>query len=151
LYDNSQFETLKNPEEHSVHCLVDVSVCYESPFNILIPPGEGSEYYTRGYYMTDNELLLSASRLAGMCSTCSDGSIQKGLRLLVTGVVQMDMLGDAGIMNHMLTPTAVSVATDDQVECMELVQVESLTAAPSMGDTTAGTMGVTASETVASS
>jgi hypothetical protein len=146
--DASSFETLKNPEMHSVHCLVDVPPCFESPFNILIPPVEGSEYYTRGYYMTDNEMLLSEGRLAGDCATCDGGSIKKGLRLQVIGVVQEPWKNDVGLTMHMLTPTAVSVAMDDQVECIGFVQVESLTDAPTTGGTSAGTMGATAVETV---
>ena len=148
LLDAPSFETLKNPEMHSVHCLVDVPPCYESPFNILIPPTIGSEYYTRGYYMTDNELLLSEGRQLGQCGTCMGGSIEKGLRLQVTGIVQVSMENDSGDMMHMLTPTAVSLASEDQVECIGTVHVESITVAPSMDDTMNGTMAATDAETM---
>ena len=39
LLDNPRVKTLENPEKH---CLVDVSVCYKSGFNILLPNPSGS-------------------------------------------------------------------------------------------------------------
>lgn len=40
-------------DNDQVHCLVDVPVCYESPYNVLIPDGDNG--YTPGYYLSDSE------------------------------------------------------------------------------------------------
>lgn len=150
--------TLKNPEKHSLHCLVDVPPCFESPFNILVPPGDDEDMYSPGYYMTDNALLLEAGRAAGSpklgCTTCGDdGEMKMGLRLQVVGVVEESVDG-----NHQLTPTKVMVADEDQTECELMGMDEGMgmedmmvgmdaTVVPSMDSSMAETMTETMIET----
>ena len=41
LLDNPSVATLVGPQEHSVHCLVDPSICYNSGFALLDAAGPG--------------------------------------------------------------------------------------------------------------
>eukprot|EP00961_Rhodomonas_salina_P248517 3358693-Rhodomonas_salina.2 len=41
LLDNPSLKTLERPGEHSIHCLVDVSVCRGSGFEVLADPPAG--------------------------------------------------------------------------------------------------------------
>jgi len=94
LLDNPSLKPLENPEQHTVHCLVDVSYCYNSGFSILVPNPEGEPKFREAYKLDDkgNELLLSHSRELGnrdSCSTCvGGGNITIGMRATVIGVIE---------------------------------------------------------------
>ncbi|CAB9528213.1 expressed unknown protein [Seminavis robusta] len=152
LLDNPTIETLRNPEAHSVHCLVDVPPCYRSPWNILVPPSGDSEMYSRGYYMTDNELLLESARAAGQrCSTCDEGgTILSALRLQVIGIVQPSEEDLTGLLMHKLSPTQVSVINGVDIVCdgFDNVQVVDATISPTAGGTSGATMIETMVETM---
>ena len=93
LLDNPTVKTLENPEKHSVHCLVDVSVCYKSGFNILLPNPSGSPAYAIAVRLdgVGNQKVLEVARANGVCSTCgSGGTITKGLRGTFFGTITQE-------------------------------------------------------------
>ena len=98
LLDDPSTETLLGPDKHSVHCLVDIRQCYDSPFEILIDPAEGEEIYARGWRVDDagRQMLIDLARVTGMragasrrCSTCTEdeGDIEFGFRAAVKATV----------------------------------------------------------------
>lgn len=92
LLDNQKFETLEAPQEHSMHCLVDVPLCYNTPFHILEDPTEEGDSYGPGWAVSDNTELLALGRRLGSkqdgCTTCEGtGTIVKGMRAEVRGTV----------------------------------------------------------------
>lgn len=97
LLDNPDFRTLEHPEEHSVHCLVDVDFCYESGFEVLRDPGDGETQYGRAYRLDDAGLTTAlefarANAATLNCQTCTgpaDGP-RKGFRATVWGTVDPD-------------------------------------------------------------
>ena len=93
LLDNPSVKTLENPEKHSVHCLVDVSVCYKSGFNILQPNPSGSPAYVNAFRLDDvgNQKVLEVARANGDCSTCKNGgTIRRGLRGTFFGTITQE-------------------------------------------------------------
>jgi len=94
MLDNG-LPTLKQPEQHSVHCLLDVGVCTNdaSPFEVLTDPEEVGGTYTRGYRLTDKSKkdMIALGRRVGSCSTCDsgydNGKQTYGLRAVMKGTV----------------------------------------------------------------
>lgn len=98
LFDKPQFKTLENPEQHSVHCLIEVNSCINSPFEVLIDPGEnskctsddGTTLYSRGFTLDDNgrSKVVSLAKEIGICNTdCVGDKIEFGFRATVYGEV----------------------------------------------------------------
>jgi hypothetical protein len=98
LLDDASAVTLRDPDRHSVHCLVDVPQCFQSEFEILIDPEEAGQLYSRGWRVDDTgrELLIDLARATGMregesrrCSTCTtdDGNVEFGFRAAVLGTI----------------------------------------------------------------
>ena len=95
LLDNPGVKTLNGPDQHSVHCLVDVSVCVDSSFEILTDPEEpdGSGIYGRGWRVTSDsqDILIDTARSVGkQCSTCSGGpeGQANGFRAVMNATVE---------------------------------------------------------------
>jgi len=90
LLDNPSLNTLQNPASHTIHCLVDISSCCNSGYELLTTPREGSNKFCRSYQLDDtgNKQTVALARSVGSCSTC-DGSGMKesGFRAVVTGTV----------------------------------------------------------------
>eukprot|EP00980_Cylindrotheca_fusiformis_P001611 scaffold363_cov56-Cylindrotheca_fusiformis.AAC.30 len=89
LLDNPSVVSLEEPDQHSVHCLVDISSCYTSPFEMLVAPVDTKETkkYSRGWRFDDagRQKLLELGRDTGDmdlgCTTCTmDGELEKGFR-----------------------------------------------------------------------
>ena len=99
LLDNSSVRTLEGPQEHSVHCLVDVGICYRSWYEVLVEPLKFNQdrdafEYQRGWriYETENDQagkqsVIDLGRKTGDdCSTCTgEGSLVKGFRAAIRG------------------------------------------------------------------
>jgi hypothetical protein len=50
LLDMNTVVTLDEPEKHTVHCLVDISVCRNQGYEVLAEAAEGAEHnYCRAY------------------------------------------------------------------------------------------------------
>ena len=58
LLDNGNVITLEGPEQHSVHCLVDPSICWRSGFALLELSG-GSPTYCSAYSLDEKETTSS--------------------------------------------------------------------------------------------
>jgi len=90
---DSGLVTLEQPDQHTVHCLVDVGSCIRSPFEVLIDPIEGSSMYSRGFRMTDSSKtkMVELAQSIGSCSTCvngySSGMLRKGFRAVMKATV----------------------------------------------------------------
>jgi len=95
LLDNPSLKTLEYPQEHSVHCLVDVAACRAGGYELLLDPESGSSTYCRAYKLDDagNDMLVSFARANGQCSSCDADSSEfyvKGLRVTVRGTISSD-------------------------------------------------------------
>jgi hypothetical protein len=109
--------TLLNPEMHSFHCLLDVSVCNSSPYYILVPPAEGDNMYSVGWQLSSNDMAQAAGRALGSqssgCSTCAEtGTQAMGFRASVTGTVTTI---DPPVLNVL----SVTALEGDDVGCMD--------------------------------
>lgn len=120
---------------HSVHCLVDVPPCFNSPFNILVDPEEENEDYKIGYYISDNQPLIDFAQ-----SVRSD--IPVGLRLVVMGTVGESVLNDQGVLQHFMTSDEIIVA-EEGMGCPPEMAATEATMAPTMFSTVTGTMNAT--------
>jgi hypothetical protein len=91
LLDRSSVRTLEGPELHSVHCLVDVSQCVGSPYEILLDPLPGEKLYARGWRLDSatKDLVLELARNVGsQCSTCNGGGmLRRGFRAALNATV----------------------------------------------------------------
>eukprot|EP00956_Cyclotella_meneghiniana_P033925 scaffold100456_cov56-Cyclotella_meneghiniana.AAC.3 len=77
LLDNGSVETLKNPEEHSYHCLLDVGICAESGYQVLGDKDPVTGMHSLGYRLDDTDAVLEVGRAAGrkgICTTCTGDS-----------------------------------------------------------------------------
>ena len=103
LLDKSSVATLKNPELHSYHCLLDLSVCINSGYQVLGEKDPTTGEYCLGYRIDDTSKVLAAGRAHGTtkrfpgffsCSTCSgpDNNPIAGYRATVKGTIKE--LGD---------------------------------------------------------
>jgi len=109
LLDAPSVVSLKNPELHSLHCLLDVGSCVRSGYEVLIDPKDSESLYCRGFRLDDpgNEMVLEQGRATGekgFCTTCTGASGEQthGYRAAVRGVLE-DM-GDG-----MSTPPTIAV------------------------------------------
>ena len=103
LLDDKNTITLKEPENHSFHCLLDVPICYNSGFNVLGEKDPKTGMHCLGFRLDDKDAVLAAGRAAGSsfdsathfpCSTCSGGESKPvaGYKATVKGTVKE--LGD---------------------------------------------------------
>lgn len=123
LLDNPEVVTLENPEEHTVHCLVDLPICFNSGFNILLPnpkSGQGSEpKFAHALKLdgTGNGLVLNLAKKHGVCTKCTvSGTIRAGLRFTYIGKVipQPDDVPLFQVKNITLSPRIADPnSTDD--------------------------------------
>ena len=124
LLDNSAIETLENPEQHSVHCLVDVSRCYNSGFNILLPNPSGSPAYALALKLdaAGNQMVIDEARRvgkpgAGHCTTCTgNGELKEGFRGTFFGTLVRAADGDVStlkVKNMTVSPKAFNASAAD--------------------------------------
>lgn len=76
ILDNRSVRTLEGPEQHSVHCLVDVASCVRTPYEILLPPLQGeSTLYARGWRLdgATKDRSIALAQVGGRCGTCDQG------------------------------------------------------------------------------
>ena len=99
LFDNNSIRTLgpDGPSSHSVHCLVDVPRCKNSPYEFLEELEDGT--FGRAWRVDDNSLLLEHAYSTGVCTDCDVGNSEeaghtvRGYRAAVMGTVKT--LGDS--------------------------------------------------------
>lgn len=92
LLDAPSIRTLEEPNLHSLHCLVDVISCAESPYEVLLDPAPGSNSdYTRGFVLDEEgkALVITKAREVGVCDTCDGtGTWEKGFRAEIHGTIE---------------------------------------------------------------
>lgn len=137
LLDAPDVVTLLNPELHTLHCLLDVPPCFNSPFHILQPPAEGEEMYGTGWQVDDNELFMTEGRAQGStdlgCTTCpGDGMQRVGFAATVVGNI-------ASLDPPVLTVTAVNTIEEgEQGDCSAAMMFDMM--GNMMGDMVDGMM-----------
>jgi hypothetical protein len=91
LFDNPTIATLgpDGPSSHSVHCLIDVPICVNSPFEIVheISDGDGEERYGRAWRVTNNKKIVDHAKKVGACDDGCNGEQEKGLRITIIGEI----------------------------------------------------------------
>ena len=80
LLDHPTVQTLKNPEVHSIHCLVDVPRCVNSGYAILERPTATGDYQVKYQLSTADTLLVKAEAEA------ERHRANKGMEVEVSGV-----------------------------------------------------------------
>jgi hypothetical protein len=90
LMDNPSVVTLEGPDQHSLHCLLDIEECVTSPFEVLLDPEDDGKTYQRGWRLGDatRALVVSAGQAAR-------SNISQGLRVMVNGNVTD--IGSSGV------------------------------------------------------
>merc|ERR1712194_658343 len=93
MIDNGRV-TLEEPERHSVHCLVDVGICLDSAFEVLVESSSGSTPYGRGYRLDDASKsdMIDLARSVGSCTTCANGYDGSGLTRGFKAVMKVNVL-----------------------------------------------------------
>ena len=126
LLDNPRVDTLKNPELHSYHCLLDVTACTRSGFQVLGEKNPTTGEHCLGYRLGESDRVLAAGRAHGTttrqpdffpCSTCfgPDENPIAGYRATVIGTVSE--LGD-GSQSVSGQPLLTNIEMlDSSVEC----------------------------------
>ncbi|CAB9515782.1 b561 and DOMON domain-containing protein [Seminavis robusta] len=100
LLDNPRVMTLEEPERHSVHCLVDIRPCFNSPFEVLyqLPDSQitSNLRYARGWRLDDasKEQTIALARSVGRpnadqrCTSCTgEGSLDEGFHAGIVATV----------------------------------------------------------------
>ena len=103
--DQPTVQPLLNPELHTLHCLVDLSICRDSGYVILAALSEMETtmmakycpaYRIGGESGFDKTLALARAvgNKKGGCSTCKGSELDRGFRALFVGTVDDDGGGD---------------------------------------------------------
>lgn len=126
LLDAPSVDTLKNPELHSYHCLLDVNVCVNSGFQVLGEKDPNTGEHCLGYRLEETDKVLAAGRAHGTtkskpnffkCRTCTgpDNNPIAGYRATVKGTIKE--LGD-GSQSVSGQPLLTNIQMfDASVEC----------------------------------
>lgn len=74
MIDNGRV-TLEEPDRHTVHCLVDVGICVETAFEVLVESPQAFTSYSRGYRLDDSSKtdIIRLARSVGSCDSCVNG------------------------------------------------------------------------------
>eukprot|EP00584_Thalassiosira_punctigera_P019506 CAMPEP_0172555966 /NCGR_PEP_ID=MMETSP1067-20121228/62037_1 /TAXON_ID=265564 ORGANISM="Thalassiosira punctigera, Strain Tpunct2005C2" /NCGR_SAMPLE_ID=MMETSP1067 /ASSEMBLY_ACC=CAM_ASM_000444 /LENGTH=646 /DNA_ID=CAMNT_0013344617 /DNA_START=62 /DNA_END=2002 /DNA_ORIENTATION=- len=72
LLDDPNTMTLKNPEKHSFHCLLDVHFCKDSGYVVLGDKSEKTGMHCLGFRLDDAATVIQAGLAAGRKGTCTD-------------------------------------------------------------------------------
>ena len=113
LLDNRQITTLKEPENHSFHCLFDESRCYNSGFVVLGEKDPESSLHCLGLRLEESNVVIDAGRAAGSgktsnthitCRTCTGDASKPvaGYRATVKGTVKDLGDGSSGVSGQPL-------------------------------------------------
>jgi len=98
--DNPNAMTLKEPENHSIYCLVEAPPCPKNGYQVLADPCDGEGDHTIGFRLDDTETVLDAIRAVGKkgvegsspptCDSCTNEDADApthGYRATVRGTV----------------------------------------------------------------
>jgi len=94
MIDNG-LPTLTQPEKHSVHCLVEISVCVDSGYEVLVDVNASE--YERAVELdsTGNTMVRALATQVGGCGTCANpsGGQMYGFAATVVGVLDTNYTG----------------------------------------------------------
>ena len=94
MIDNG-LPTLTQPEKHSVHCLVEVSVCVDSGYEVLVDVNASE--YERAVELdsTGNTMVRSLAIQVGGCGSCANrnGGQMYGFAATVVGALDTNYTG----------------------------------------------------------
>ena len=116
--------TLEKPEDHSFHCLLDVSKCVDSGYVVLTDKNEDTGMHCLGYRLDDTQAVLDAGFAAGQegyCTGCTgdESKPEYGFRATVKGTVKE--LGD-GSDGPSGTPVLENIEVlDESEECEQTI------------------------------
>jgi len=138
LLDKSSVRTLEGPDQHSIHCLVDVRSCVNSPYEILLEPKEGEILYSRGWQLDEDskQMAIELAQSVSTCTTCDplnnrDNSHAQGFRAAMTATI-LNLNEDETIpptirVQDMVDTTAYSAsANGGQSACTVFLGVEDI-------------------------
>ena len=126
LLDNPDLGSLTNPDEHSVHCLVDIPICYDGGFELLVDPEAPDTTHCRAYTLdtTGRDMVLAHARAIGDCDTCGDQGMQeKGYRATISGKLydetsKTPLLYVSSVDNSTVgCPGGATVPNPEQLDC----------------------------------
>jgi len=129
LLDAPSVITLKNPEEHSFHCLLDVPVCYNSGFAVLGEKDAATDRHSVDFQLDDtNASILEAGRalgsMEGSCTECTStmpDAPSVGYRATLKGKVTE--LGDGTVAPTLM----LTEILDSSVACPVMTEAEPVT------------------------
>lgn len=90
LLDDSSVVTLSSegPPSHSIHCLIEVGKCVNSPFEILTPLDDGSGNFGRAWTLESNTKVIDHAKQVGDCRICqSSGTMSSGYQATIEATV----------------------------------------------------------------
>ncbi len=90
LFDNPSIDPLgpNGPIAHSIHCLIDVPICANSPFEILHDVSNGrGERFGRAWRVASNDLIIKHAKKVGVCDNNCKGRQESGLTVTAIGKV----------------------------------------------------------------
>jgi len=94
MIDNG-LPTLKQPENHSIHCLVELSDCVDSGYEVLVDVNASE--YERAVELdsTGNTMVRALALQVGGCGTCANpnGGQMYGFAATVVGVLDTNYTG----------------------------------------------------------
>ncbi len=103
LLENSDLRSLEYPDQHTIHCLVDIERCTDSGYEVLTNPVESGGLYCRQFKLDGPglEAAIALARKEGDpdagCTTCDGGGTkEKGFRATVWG--EIDESGSPAIL-----------------------------------------------------
>ena len=89
LLDNPSVRTLINPEQHSVHCLIDPKICIDGGYELLATPANGQKEYTRAakFDAKGNDMIVALAKSVGQGCVGCKGTQSFGFRATVKGKI----------------------------------------------------------------
>merc|ERR1719478_1609988 len=80
--DDPGTETLKFPEKHSFHCLLDVPVCQQGGYTVLGPKNEDTGEHCIGYRIHSDETQKVLDTGFALGNGVADNAIAQGARVM---------------------------------------------------------------------
>ena len=108
------------PLIHSVHCILDVQDCADSPFHIIPPAIPGAFYYDKGWRLDDAAKAVAVA-IAQQTAECENGCVgDQATGLYVSMEATVVKKGD-NAMPTLITATEMTAATPEDNVCGDVV------------------------------
>eukprot|EP00537_Pseudo-nitzschia_pungens_P006476 CAMPEP_0172358244 /NCGR_PEP_ID=MMETSP1060-20121228/2570_1 /TAXON_ID=37318 /ORGANISM="Pseudo-nitzschia pungens, Strain cf. cingulata" /LENGTH=577 /DNA_ID=CAMNT_0013079357 /DNA_START=154 /DNA_END=1887 /DNA_ORIENTATION=+ len=115
LFDNPTVRTLEGPEQHSVHCLIDVESCISSPFEILLDPATEGGMYSRGFRLDPDskQQAVALAQSVGTCTECNPNNTDNNSHVRGFRVAARATIVDLNANDDSVPPTIRVLAIED--------------------------------------